>query len=66
MLTGFLGFLVHIRFINFLKELSRLSHHFSLLSIIFLYFLNGYRESLVGIGGCEDTEFTLMLEAGIL
>jgi hypothetical protein len=66
MFIGFLGFLVYIGLIDLLKELSKLPHHFSQLSNILLCFLDGYMRWLVGIGGCQDTEFMCKLEAGIL
>jgi hypothetical protein len=66
MFIGFLSFLVSIRFINSLKKLFKLSHHFSQLANIVLCFFKGCLQWLAGIGGCEDTEFTSKLEAGIL
>jgi hypothetical protein len=61
-----LSFLVYIRVIDCLKGLPRLFHHFTQILDVLLYFLNGCLGWLVGIGGCDDTEFLPKLKASIL
>jgi hypothetical protein len=62
---GFLGLLVYIRLIDYCKEFFQLSQHFSKPLNILLYFLNGCRGWLLGIGGCEKTDLIPKLEVGI-
>jgi hypothetical protein len=62
---GFLGLLVYIRLIDYCKEFFQLSQHFSKPLNILLYFLNGCRGWLLGIGGREKTDLISKLGVDI-